>query len=1535
MASTRTLIAEDELIIGEHLSKELGNLGYEVVAVLTSGEEAIRVAEAERPDLVLMDISLQGDIDGIEAARHIQTTLNIPVVYLTASSDPATRKRASATEPFGYIIKPYQSQHLAATVEMALQKHDLEKRLRESDRQWKAAQALGSIGHWEFDVVTQAITWSDHLYVLYERDRSLGLPSVAEEASYYSPEDAERLSGYAGRSIATGETFDYSLDVKLPSGKTAHMISNMRPAMNASGQVIKLFGTVQDVTRRVQTEQELQERLFQLDSVLSHTPLVFSAVNLEGDFIFSEGKGLEKLGRKAGQMVGESVFEIYKDRPDILGYIQKAMQGDPVNAIVEIGEVTFDVFYEPIRDNTGSINGVVAVSNIITERKQTEEELASSELMLQNSQKIGRIGSFEMDIATGGVKWSDQLFDLFGMKRTSGPIENDKVLELIHPDDRERAIKVSSEAAQKGEPYELEHRVIHPGGKVLDLLIQGDAVRNDKNEVIKIAGTAQDITERKQAEVILRLQSEITVNMAEGVYLIRTSDWVIVYANPRFEEMFGYDPGEMIGKRAPIVNAPTEKDPEETAREITAFLEREGYWRGEVNNIKKDGTPFWCYASVTIFDHPEYGNVMVAVHTDITERKQAEEMLRKSEETLSSFMSSATEIFVLFDADLNYTFINDIGLALFPPGTRREDVVGKNILEIMPDIEEKGRYAEYQKVIRTGEPFSIDEAIPNPVFGDVFLNIRTFKVGDGLGMICEDVTERMQAEADFENIFNISPDMLTVCTTEGEFLQVNPTWEKVLGFQTEDILRLGWANLVHPDDVERTNNEVEKQLLGSPVVNFINRFRCKDGSYKTLEWQASYAVKGIVHASARDITERVQMEEALAEQRAFLRQVIDTNSNSIFVRDRAGRFTLMNRARAERLGSTIEDAIGKTIEELGFSKEQAERFTREDLEVMDTLQAKFFAENEITYPDGEKRWMQVAKHPITGPGGMTDQVLVVANDITERVRAVESLKAANVRLEALWSVSSLVDADIKAISDHILATITQMTGSDYGFYGFVNEDQSALIIHSWSGEAMRDCSIVDKPTYFAINEAGVWGEAVRRREPLILNNYSAPHPAKKGLPQGHVPLTNLLVVPFFSQDKITAVAAVANRSTDYDDDDVAQLSAFLTSIQAIVDNKRAEQALQESQARYQSLFENSPIALWEEDFSEVKQFMDNLRAAGVSDIRAYFEDNPDAVHQCIGLWKIIDVNQAALELYKAKSKHELIANVEKTISDEDVARLRESLIAMSEGRKNTTTETVQLTLTGEKIHITTTWLFAPGHEETWDKLLVSMVDITERVQAEEQIKASLDEKEVLLKEVHHRVKNNLQVISSLLNLQSNNIQNQSDKVLFANTEQRVHAMAIVHEKLYQSPDLARIDFAEYLQDLTDDLITAYRPAPGVTVSIAADPVFLGVDQAIPCGLIVNELISNALKYAFPEARSGVIEVSLQAENDAITLTISDNGIGLPDHIDLQNPDTLGLNLINGLAGQLNGEVVTNREEGTKFVIVFSNDGWVNTTRSSS
>jgi PAS domain S-box-containing protein len=219
-------------------------------------------------------------------------------------------------------------------------------------------------------------------------------------------------------------------------------------------------------------------------------------------------------------------------------------------------------------------------------------------------------------------------------------------------------------------------------------------------------------------------------------------------------------------------------------------------------------------------------------------------------------------------------------------------------------------------------------------------------------------------------------------------------------------------------------------------------------------------------------------------------------------------------------------------------------------------------------------------------------------------------------------------------------------------------------------------------------------------------------------------------------------------------------------------------------------------------------------------------------------------------------------------------------------------------------------------------LTVRLRDITDRKRSEEQIKSSLHEKEVLLKEIHHRVKNNLQVVSSLLSLQSGYPRVESVRDLFVESQNRVKSMALIHEKLYQSQDLANIDFSDYIESLAHHLFHSYTANPDM-VSLHTDiDVSLDIDHAIPCGLVVNELLSNSLKHAFPDGRRGRITLYFKAQGSDFILRFSDDGVGLPKGLDFRNTDSLGLQLIMTLTNQLNGNVEHRDIGGTEFEIHF-------------
>lgn len=222
--------------------------------------------------------------------------------------------------------------------------------------------------------------------------------------------------------------------------------------------------------------------------------------------------------------------------------------------------------------------------------------------------------------------------------------------------------------------------------------------------------------------------------------------------------------------------------------------------------------------------------------------------------------------------------------------------------------------------------------------------------------------------------------------------------------------------------------------------------------------------------------------------------------------------------------------------------------------------------------------------------------------------------------------------------------------------------------------------------------------------------------------------------------------------------------------------------------------------------------------------------------------------------------------------------------------------------------------------------LMRVSDISDRKRSEEQIRRSLEEKETLLKEIHHRVKNNLQIISSLLRMQSRRPLDEATSILFQESQNRVQSMALIHEQLYQSPNLSQIDFREYISSLTNNLFRSYGISQRViSLEIETNQINLVLDMAIPCGLIINELVSNSLKYAFAPGERGKITINLQpASDNTVTLTVSDNGIGIPEALNWENSHTLGLRIVHNLTKQLKGKITLKRDRGTTFDITFAN-----------
>ena len=217
-------------------------------------------------------------------------------------------------------------------------------------------------------------------------------------------------------------------------------------------------------------------------------------------------------------------------------------------------------------------------------------------------------------------------------------------------------------------------------------------------------------------------------------------------------------------------------------------------------------------------------------------------------------------------------------------------------------------------------------------------------------------------------------------------------------------------------------------------------------------------------------------------------------------------------------------------------------------------------------------------------------------------------------------------------------------------------------------------------------------------------------------------------------------------------------------------------------------------------------------------------------------------------------------------------------------------------------------------------------DITKRKEIEEKLEKTLEEKDTLMKEIYHRVKNNLMVISSLLSLQSSYINDKVTQDIFKESQNRAKSMALIHERLYQSTDLKRIDFGDYIRKLSNDLYKTYVIDNSlIKLNVDVEDLMLDIDTSIPLGLIFNELVTNSLQHAFPKGKSGEINIKFHTQDDKYILEVNDNGIGFPTDIDYKNTKSLGLRLVTTLTKQIDGKIECNNTSGTSFKIIFTEE----------
>ena len=659
MAKAQILVVEDDNIVVMELRDRLQSLGYVVAAVASYGEEALEKAAETRPDLVLMDIRLRGAMDGLEAAEQIRARFNIPVVYLTAYADETTLQQAKVTEPFGYIIKPFEERELRTNIEIALYKHELEKKLEESE-QWLAT-TLRSIGDAVIatdkeglvtfvNPVAEALTG-------WEQEDALGR-DVTEVFHIVSEETRTVGESLVAKAIEKGAVVSVANQILIDKDGTEIAVDDsVSPIRDEKGNVSGAVLVFRDITKRKRAEEELRESEEKYKTLVEDAPIGIYYSDFNGTFLYGNKKAEEIVGYKRGELIGKNYLKLKLLDAKEMGKAIKLLARNRLGRATGPDEFTLNrkdgsKRIVEIRTRAITIGGkqvVLGMVEDITERKRTEGALWESEeryrLHFENVTDV----VYSIDPEFRVLSVSPSVERLLGYKPEELIGRSFQELNVLASDSLEIALsdmmRVLSGEQVASSVYEF---IAKDRTRRFGEVSGAPLVRDGK--VVAVVSVARDITQRRRVEEALKASQDYTRNIIDSsldMIIAVDMDRHIVEFNKAAEQTFGYRREEVLGVHVDILYA----DPQEGLRVHQTAIEK-GRCVREIHDRRKNGEVFPCFLSASVLRDARGELVgVMGVSRDITERKRAEEALRRAHDELERRVGELT-------------FLNRVGRAM-------------------------------------------------------------------------------------------------------------------------------------------------------------------------------------------------------------------------------------------------------------------------------------------------------------------------------------------------------------------------------------------------------------------------------------------------------------------------------------------------------------------------------------------------------------------------------------------------------------------------------------------------------------------------------------------------------------------------------------------------------------------------------------------------------------------------------------------------------------------------------------------------------
>jgi len=839
----------------------------------------------------------------------------------------------------------------------------------------------------------------------------------------------------------------------------------------------------------------------------------------------------------------------------------------------------------------------------------------------------------------------------------------------------------------------------------------------------------------------------------------------------------------------------------------------------------------------------------------------------------------------------------------------REDLIGRPVTEVFPKIGNVGLLDVFRRVWRTGEPehFPVFSYIDERIEG--WWENYVYRLPEGeIVAIYDDVTERKQAA---ETIEEWRTRYQAAIAASGQILYdwdsstgeavYGGSLETILGYTQEEMMGglKHWKDLIHPDDLHGFDAVIERGLKTGGSMHGIYRVQKKNGEYADIEDTGKFFMDSQGNLVRRlgflkDITELKQTEGKLFQSEEKFRSLVENMSDFVFLIDPELRIITLNQAASKLIGDRTENIIGRQVSDI-FPPHISAMYEKWLRNVFTT--AAPLKIDSILQINKFEIFLNTRLNPIFDDRGKVIAVIGVSRDITERRQTEEALLASEERY--------------RAVAEEIPVLICRFLPGNEITYA--NDTY---------------CKYFEKTPQELVGSSFLMLIPEEDRETVARNILALTVESPTQSHEHHV----ITSTGEFRWHRWTNRALFDKRGKPI---------AYQAIGEDITDRKQAEEAIKQRERYLVGLNDAAQALLVLAPTVPFQEFVDKIGPASDAS-RAYVFINhrgPDGglLTSQKAEWCAEGINpKIDNPLMQDMSYNEWLPRWGEILLRGDVINARTADFPDKE-RQILEPQGIRAVLL-IPIMVDDEFVGFIGFDNCisdreWDNveqtfLRAAANDLTQairRARSEEKVLASLKEKEVLLREIHHRVKNNMQVIVSLLRMHSRRTDDVGVEQVFNDCRDRVYAMSLIHEALYQSDDLARINFEAYLSKLCVNLNQVYgASSKGIMLKVNPCSVVLDIDQSITVGMVISELITNSIKHAFPEGRGGTVSISLTGlDKDNVELIVEDDGIGLPLEIDILDPPSLGLQVVvSAITHEWGGSIEVGRDGGTRYVIRF-------------